>query len=125
MVISGAISPLIWVINMVTRIIAPLITTHEPPSTHPVPQAAKCLLTQAAMQLGQGSVGGASADFVLKIRGAVVWGDLQYSPSLKWVESGPSFSESPVCLAKATGLEVCVRCRLADLPSSPESFLCL
>ena len=74
------------------------------------------------MQLGQGSVGGASADFgeLLKIRGAVV-----SAPEAGRVESGPSFSESPVCLAKAIGLEVCVRCRLADLPSSPESFLCL
>ena len=31
-VISGAISPLIWVINIVTLRIRPLITTHEPPS---------------------------------------------------------------------------------------------
>ena len=31
-VISGVISPLIWVINTVTLLITPLITTHEPPS---------------------------------------------------------------------------------------------
>ena len=69
---------------MVTLIITPLM-----------PQAAKCVLTQAAMQLGQGSVGGASADFgeLLKLRGAVV-----SAPEAGRVESGPSFSESPVCL---------------------------
>ena len=32
-VISGLISPLIWVISIVTLLITPLITTHEPPST--------------------------------------------------------------------------------------------
>ena len=32
-VIRGVISPLIWVINTVTLLITPLITTHEPPST--------------------------------------------------------------------------------------------
>ena len=32
MVISGVISPLIWFISKVTRLITPLITTHEPPS---------------------------------------------------------------------------------------------
>ena len=32
-VISGAISPLIGVITIVTLLISPLITTHEPPST--------------------------------------------------------------------------------------------
>ena len=31
-VISGVISPLIWVISIVTLLITPLITTHEPPS---------------------------------------------------------------------------------------------
>ena len=31
-VISGVISPLIWVINIVTLLITPPITTHEPPS---------------------------------------------------------------------------------------------
>ena len=31
-VIRGAISPLIWVIVIVTLLITPLITTHEPPS---------------------------------------------------------------------------------------------
>ena len=31
-VISGVISPLIWVITIVTLLITPLITTHEPPS---------------------------------------------------------------------------------------------
>ena len=31
-VISGVISPLIWVIITVTLLITPLITTHEPPS---------------------------------------------------------------------------------------------
>ena len=31
-VISGVISPLIWVIIIVTLLITPLITTHEPPS---------------------------------------------------------------------------------------------
>ena len=31
-VISGVISPLIWVISIVTLLIALLITTHEPPS---------------------------------------------------------------------------------------------
>ena len=31
-VISEAISPLIWVITMVTLLLTPLITTHEPPS---------------------------------------------------------------------------------------------
>ena len=33
MVISGAISPLIWLISIVTLLITPLIATHEPPST--------------------------------------------------------------------------------------------
>ena len=32
-VISGVISPLLWVIIMVTLLITPLITTHEPPSS--------------------------------------------------------------------------------------------
>ena len=32
-VISGVISPLIWVISVVTLLISLLITTHEPPST--------------------------------------------------------------------------------------------
>ena len=31
-VISGVISPLIWVITIVTLLITPLITTPEPPS---------------------------------------------------------------------------------------------
>ena len=31
-VISGAISPVIWVISKVTLLITPLTTTHEPPS---------------------------------------------------------------------------------------------
>ena len=31
-VISGVISPLIWVIIIATPLITPLITTHEPPS---------------------------------------------------------------------------------------------
>ena len=31
-VISGVISPLIWAITIVTLLISPLITTHEPPS---------------------------------------------------------------------------------------------
>ena len=31
-VINGAISPLIWVRIMVTLLITPVITTHEPPS---------------------------------------------------------------------------------------------
>ena len=31
-VISGVISPLIWVITIVILLITPLITTHEPPS---------------------------------------------------------------------------------------------
>ena len=31
-VISGVTSPLIWVITVVTLLISPLITTHEPPS---------------------------------------------------------------------------------------------
>ena len=31
-VISGVISPLIWVITIVTLLITPLITNHEPPS---------------------------------------------------------------------------------------------
>ena len=35
--ISGAISPLIWVITIVTLLITPLITTHEPPSTYKSP----------------------------------------------------------------------------------------
>ena len=30
-VISGVISPLVWVISIVTLLINPLITTHEPP----------------------------------------------------------------------------------------------
>ena len=29
-VISGVISPLIWIISIVTLLITPLITTHEP-----------------------------------------------------------------------------------------------
>ena len=37
-VISGVISPLIRVINIATLLIAPLITTHEPPSTLHSPQ---------------------------------------------------------------------------------------
>ena len=32
-VISGVISPLVWVVNTVTLLITPLITTHEPPSS--------------------------------------------------------------------------------------------
>ena len=32
-VISGVISPLIWVISLATLLITPFITTHEPPST--------------------------------------------------------------------------------------------
>ena len=32
-VISGVLSPLIWVITIVTLLITPLITTHEPPSS--------------------------------------------------------------------------------------------
>ena len=31
-VLSGVISPLIWVITTVTRLITLLITTHEPPN---------------------------------------------------------------------------------------------
>ena len=31
-VISGVLSPLIWVITIVTLLITPLITTHDPPS---------------------------------------------------------------------------------------------
>ena len=34
--LSGVISPLIWVISIVTLLITLLITTHEPPSSHPV-----------------------------------------------------------------------------------------
>ena len=34
-VISGVVSPLIWVITIVTLLITPLITTHEPPSMEP------------------------------------------------------------------------------------------
>ena len=30
-VTSGVMSPLIWVISVVTRLITPLLTTHEPP----------------------------------------------------------------------------------------------
>ena len=33
-VIRGVISPLIWVIIMVTLLITPLITVHEPPSIY-------------------------------------------------------------------------------------------
>ena len=33
MVISGVISPLIWLISIVTLIITPFITSHEPPSS--------------------------------------------------------------------------------------------
>ena len=33
MVISGVISPLIWVVSIVTLLVTPLITTYEPPST--------------------------------------------------------------------------------------------
>ena len=33
-VISGVISPLIWVLNIVTLLITPLKTTHEPPSKY-------------------------------------------------------------------------------------------
>ena len=32
LVISGVISPLVWVFTIVTLLITPLITTHEPPS---------------------------------------------------------------------------------------------
>ena len=31
-VISGVISPLIWLISIATLLITPLLTTHEPPS---------------------------------------------------------------------------------------------
>ena len=31
-VISGVVSPLIWVITLVTLLSTPVITTHEPPS---------------------------------------------------------------------------------------------
>ena len=31
---SGVKSPLIWVITIVTLLLTPLITTHEPPSGH-------------------------------------------------------------------------------------------
>ena len=34
LVISGVIIPLIWVITIVTLLITPLITTHEPPSRY-------------------------------------------------------------------------------------------
>ena len=34
-VISGVISPVIWVISIVTLLITLLITTHEPPSRVP------------------------------------------------------------------------------------------
>ena len=34
-VISGGISPLIWVISIDTLLITPLISTHEPPSIPP------------------------------------------------------------------------------------------
>ena len=36
-VISGVISLLIWVITIVTLLITPVITTHEPPSNTPKP----------------------------------------------------------------------------------------
>ena len=32
-VIHGVISPLIWAVTLVTWLITPLITTHEPPSS--------------------------------------------------------------------------------------------
>ena len=35
-VTSGDISPLIWVITIVTLLITPLITNHEPPSSERV-----------------------------------------------------------------------------------------
>ena len=38
MAISGVISPLIWVITIVTLLITPLITTHEHPSRDLMPQ---------------------------------------------------------------------------------------
>ena len=34
-VLSGVISPLIWVIRTVTLLITPFITTHEPPGLQP------------------------------------------------------------------------------------------
>ena len=34
-VISRVISPLIWLITIVTLLITPLLTTHEPPSRRP------------------------------------------------------------------------------------------
>ena len=34
-VISGVISTLIWVISIVTLLLTPFITTHEPPSRAP------------------------------------------------------------------------------------------
>ena len=37
--ISGVTSPLIWVITIVTLLITPLITTHEPQTLNPKPQA--------------------------------------------------------------------------------------
>ena len=36
-VTSGVISPLIWVITMVTLLATPLITPHEPPSKRRIP----------------------------------------------------------------------------------------
>ena len=36
-VISGVVNPLIWVITIVTLLVTPLITTHEPPSSGRLP----------------------------------------------------------------------------------------
>ena len=48
MVLSGVISPLIWVIVTVTRLITPLITTHEPPSKPIQPKTPKLLSSWTA-----------------------------------------------------------------------------
>ena len=34
-VVSGGICPLVWVISIVTLLITPFVTTHEPPSRVP------------------------------------------------------------------------------------------
>ena len=50
-VISGVISPLRWVISIVTLLITVLITTHEPPCRDAPSPAARCLIRTHILRL--------------------------------------------------------------------------
>ena len=52
--ISVVIRPLIWVMTIVTLLIAPLITTHEPPSK-PITEKAERHFTEDRLKLGHGA----------------------------------------------------------------------